>query len=106
MMQRIIKAGTKKAEQMLNGARHVEGRNLYEVYGSFSSAKAKAFEDCRRWCYETNGENFRITSHNSFSYSVAWEMDYVDPETGEVSRATRIETANNSYIVLHEKEVV
>ena len=62
-------------------------------------------DDRIRWYLEDNGDNFRIVSHNSFQFSVAWEMDYVDSETGEVSRATRIETASNSYIVLHEKEV-
>ena len=44
---------------------------------------------------ETNGYDFHICSHNSFQFCVAWE--YMNPETGEVM--TRIETANNTYIV-------
>jgi len=104
-MAQIIKAGTKKAEQMLRRASYCEGRDLYEVYGSVSSAKVHAMDDCLNWYRQDNGKNFRIVSHNSFSFSVAWEMEYVNPETGEVSDATRIETKSNSYIVLHEEEV-
>lgn len=101
-MSKIIKAGTKQAEQMLRRASYNEGRTLYEVYGSVSRAKVNAMDDCLRWYNEDNGKNFRIVSHNSFSFSVAWDFDYVNPETGEVIPATRIETSQNSYIVLKE----
>lgn len=102
-MSRIIKAGTKQAEQMLRRANIVEGRTLYEIYGKVSSAKMRAYEDCLAWYRHDNGKNFRICSHNSFSYSVAWELDWVNPETGEVIPATRIETSQNSYLVLRKE---
>ena len=97
----IVKAGTKKAENLLARANWNEGTELWQVYGNISSAKMKAMEDCKRWCHEDNGYNFRIISHNTFQFSVAWELEYVDEKTGEVFDATRIETASNSFIVLH-----
>lgn len=92
---KIINGATKRGQELLARARYNEGTELYHVYGNISSAKMKAMEDCRRWCYETNGRNFHIISHNTFQFSVAWEYD--NPETGELM--TRIETANNTYIV-------
>lgn len=95
----VVKANTKKAEELRARARYNEGRELYQVYGNVSSAKMKAMEDCKRWYLADKGENFRIISHNSFQFSVAWEFQWTNPESGEVIPATRIETASNSYIV-------
>ena len=91
-----IKKNTKKAEQMLARANYNEGYTLHEVYGNYSRAKENAYNYCLGLCYKENGYNFRIISHNTFSFSVAWEI--TNPETGEVI-ATRIETSNNSYYV-------
>lgn len=91
----IISGATKRGQELLARARYNEGTELYHVYGNISSAKMRAMEDCKRWYRETNGRNFRIISHNTFQFSVAWEYD--NPETGELM--TRIETANNTYIV-------
>lgn len=101
----VVKGSTVKGQNLLARARYNEGRELYHVYGSVSGAKMRAYEDCLRWYHETNGDNFRIISHNSFQFSVAWELtyEYVNPKTGEVTQeeATRIETSTNTYIVLH-----
>lgn len=90
-----ISGATKRGQELLARAKKNEGTELYHVYGKFSSAKAQAMADCRRWCYETNGYNFHIISHNCDYFSVAWNYD--DPETGELM--TRIETKFNTYIV-------
>ena len=85
----IIKATTKKGQTMLASAKNHEGSFLWQVYGKASQAKQNAWE----WCYnrfvDEGGRNFRIISHNTFSFSVAWETD----------KGTRIETANNSYLI-------
>lgn len=91
----IIKGSTKRGQALLARANHFEGTDLFDVYGRYSSAKASAMRDCRRWCEETNGYNFRIISHNTFGFSVAW--NYNIPETGEVM--TRIETPSSTYII-------
>ena len=84
-----IKANTKKGEIMLNNARTNQGTELYQIYSSYSTAKAKALEYCKALCNEENGYNFRIISHNSQTFSVAWETE----------QGTRIETAYNSYLI-------
>lgn len=95
----VIKGSTKRGQQLLARANHFEGTDLSDVYGRYSSAKASALRDCRRWCEETNGYDFRydfrIVSHNTFGFSVAWR--YNNPETGEVM--TRIETSSGTYII-------
>lgn len=92
---KVIRGNTAKGRNLLAMASSYEGTELYSVYGSYSSAKAKAMEDCKRWCKESNGYNFHITSHSAHNFTVAW--NYINTETGEVM--TRIETAWNTYIV-------
>lgn len=101
-MAQIIKAGTKRAKNLLACANWNQGTELRDIYASWSRAKEEAMLDCKRWKCEENGDNFRITGHNCNFFSVAWEMDWVDPDTGEVHRATHIETGRSSYIVLHD----
>ena len=92
-----IKATTKRGENMINRASYNEGFKLWDVYGKVSQAKQNAWEYCYSlFCKENGAINFRITSHNSFSFSVAW--DIINPETGELE-GVRIETAQNSYFV-------
>ena len=84
-----IKGTTKKGKEMIKKAQYNEGYSLNEVYGNYSHAKQKAWEDCLKMCIEENGESFHIISHNSFSFSVAWY----------VPQGLRIETSCNSYLV-------
>lgn len=92
----VIKANTKKAEQMLRRANYNEGYYLTDVYGSVSPEKCIGWEWCLNECKKDNGYNFRICSHNSFSFSVAW--DIVNPDTGEWI-ATKVKTSKNSYYI-------
>ena len=91
----IIKGSTKRGQALLARANHFEGTDLSDVYGRYSSAKASAMRDCRLWCEEMNGYNFRIISHNTFGFSVAW--NYTNKETGEIM--TRIETPSGTHII-------
>ncbi len=94
-MAKIIKGSTKMGQTLLARASRFEGTDLSDVYGRWSSAKASAMRDCRAWCDELNGYNFRIISHNGWGFSVAW--NYTNRETGEVM--TRIETPSCTYII-------
>jgi hypothetical protein len=85
----IIKANTAKGRTMLNNARANEGTELWQIYDTYSPAKRRSFEACKALCYNEGGCNFRIISHNTFGYSVAWET----------AEGTRIETAQNSYLI-------
>lgn len=84
-----IKASTKKGMAMLERASYNEGFKLWDVYGTVSQAKQNAWEYCLSLCNRENGTNFRIISHNTFSFSIAWD----------VADGVRIETAQNSYFV-------
>lgn len=87
----IIKATTKKGENMIASAKNFEGYTLNEVYGSYSAAKYHAFVDCVHMCQAENGKNFHICSHNTFGFSVAWEVE----------NGVRIETPKSSYLVTY-----
>lgn len=94
-MNKVISGVSKKGQELLRRAAHDEGTSLDDVYGRYSCAKAYAMQDCRKWYEETNGYNFRIISHNTSAFSVAW--NYVNMETGEIM--TRIETSCHTYII-------
>lgn len=91
----IINAKTSKGKNLLATSMRYEGYYLHEIYGNYSTAKAKAWD----WCYQQYlkdcdelGEdvcNFHICSHNVNTFSVSWDR----PD------GTRIETAYNSYLV-------
>lgn len=85
----IIKTTTKRGQNMLDRSNNWEGYNLREVYSSFSFAKERAWDYCRTLCRKEGGRNFRIISHNTFGFSVAWDI----PE------GVRIETPQNSYLI-------
>ena len=102
----IVKGSTKKGQDLIWRANHNLGDNIYKVYPSgVSQNKVQAMENCREWYNRSkNGRNLRIVSKSTYCFSVAWEMDfeYMDPKTGEITTesATRIETRDNTYIVL------
>lgn len=91
----IIKGTTKLGQRLLARANRYEGTELRHVYGRYSSAKEDAMQNCKEWCRQDKGYNFRIISHCSNFFSVAW--NYAEPNTGEIM--TRIETANHTYII-------
>lgn len=85
----IINANTKRASDFLRRASVSEGHSLRDVYATYSYEKAMSYRDCATKCAEEGGKNFRIISHNTFSYSVAWD----------IPGGVRIETAKSSYLV-------
>lgn len=88
---KTINSNTKKGKSMLEKACYYdEGFALNEVYSTYSQAKKEAWEYCLRKCNEENGNNFHIISHNTFGFSVAWY----------VKDGVRVETPNNSYLIL------
>ena len=88
------KMSSSKGNELYNKVRNNEGWNLSQIYGSYSAEKARAFDRCEKMFLESeNSYNFRIISHNTFQFSVAWN-DYIGDE-----EILRIETANNSYLV-------
>lgn len=56
------------------------GNSLSEVYGSYSSAKAAAWEHCESLCSDLEGHYLCITSANTFMFTAQFEFD--NPENG------------------------
>ncbi len=87
----IIKSTTKKGKAMIEAAKNNQGIFLDDVYGKHSPAKHHAWVDCFYKCSGENGKNFHICSHNTFGFSVAWEVE----------NGMRIETPKSSYLILN-----
>lgn len=56
------------------------GNNLDDVYGSYSAAKARAWERCKSLCVELDGYYLCVTSANTFMFTAQFEFD--NPENG------------------------
>ena len=89
---KTIKSTTKKGQSLIASAKRFDGYTLNEVYGSYSPAKYHAFVDCVYMAQAENGKNFHICSHNTFGFSVAWEVE----------NGVRIETPKSSYFVINQ----
>lgn len=64
--------------------------NLYKVYASFSTFKARAFRECENIRLNENAKSMGyIISHNSNYFTYAFKT----------SEGLRVETACNSYII-------
>lgn len=57
-----------------------KGNSLSDVYGSYSSAKAAAWEHCESLCRELGGYNLCVTSANTRAFTAQFEFD--NPENG------------------------
>lgn len=72
-------------------------KTLDDVYRSYSSKKAAAYEYCLMLCVKFNGERFCIASHNVNMFTV--DFDFPHPETGEMMHAHITPTANHAYYI-------
>ena len=85
----------KKGLQLARSSKRNEGFFLSDVYGRYSAKKAIAYDSCYAEYIAVKGTGFRIISHNSSFFSVAYEV--TDSTTGQV--ITVIITAYNRYYV-------
>lgn len=93
-MENFLKASTKAGSRWFLAAKNNEGYELSDIYDSYSVNKEKAYNWCLNQYNSTeNSENFRIISHNSNFFTVAWEEYGKEPKL-------HIETAKNSYVIL------
>lgn len=84
-----INANTKKGQYFVNAYNRSNYDSITDCYGRFSSAKACAENDCKRWMREENGWDFRILSFNCMQFTAGWMT----------ADGLRVETACNSYLV-------
>lgn len=69
-----------------------KGDRLDDVYGSYSTAKAAAWESCERLCDELDGYYLCITSANAFAFTAQFEFDNPDNGRPMVCRITPTRT--------------
>ena len=90
----LVKASTKRGQDLLDRADNYKGRELWDVYSSCSKDKRDAYDRCKRLQHEYKGSDFRIISANTWAFSVAFDGEY------ENEPATFIITKDNTYAVL------
>lgn len=52
-----------------------EGVCLSDIYDSYSVAKERAYNYCKRLCDEFDGWGFQIVAHNCQNFSVQFELE-------------------------------
>lgn len=74
-----------------------DATELWDVYGSFSTNKARAFNSCKELCKSLDGENLKIISHNCHIFTAGFT--FFNNETGAQSFAF-ITPLHDRYIEL------
>ena len=98
MANYIIKASTKRGQNLIARGSQWEGVTLGQVYDSWSASKDEAWDYCYNKYLDTpEHDAFSICSHNTFQFSVSWVGLY------EGENAMFLETASNSYVVLLDR---
>lgn len=89
---KTIKYTTKKGRELAHNYLGAQYENLYQVYGKYSTNKARAEEWCKKTMIQEGGQRFRIISWNTFNFTCGWRNP-----NGNI----RIETAENSYEIIN-----
>ena len=75
MTTKIIKAGTKQAERLLETWCNIAAWDIFGAYERPSIDKCRAWKMCRDICEHNNGTSLHICSHNTFSFTVGFDTD-------------------------------
>ena len=78
-------------------AMRLAGYTLDDVYERPSVHKRLAFDYCKRLCERYGGWDFRISSHNTMTFTVMF--DFQNPDTGELMRAVITRDYNRAYYI-------
>ena len=77
-----IKQQERNAKAHIRNYDRSTATSLSDVYGRFSTAKARAWEYCKDLCATSNGWGLKVISHNTNFFSAGFL--FTDPETGVV----------------------
>lgn len=83
---------TKKEQQMFENYITSKSTYLNDVYGTYSNAKEKAYEWCRKDMIAHNGEHPRIPTSNRMQFTYAFQYKADNGKT-----RMRYHTASNVY---------
>lgn len=73
-----MSAFVRQAENAYDRYLESEDDALYKAYGKFSKKKIEAWEDCRRLCYEYNGHDLKIITHNTYVFTAGFVYEDED----------------------------
>lgn len=91
-----VYTNTKRGQDLLNRANNDEGSTLESVYTSYSAEKGRVYNNIRTlYCTDAKATNFRICSHNTFTFTCAY-----DTVTETEERATLYFTHSNTYLII------
>ena len=91
----IVKASTSKGKRLLSLVTRCCWGSLANIYYTWSESKQQAFVDYLGEYYrDKNACRFGVGCPNSFGFSASWYCEY------EGKPAYRLETPNNSYVIL------
>ena len=97
---KVYKRENKNGQRILAMARYTRGYYLHDIYDNPSYDKKCAYDRCVEKYGVTPGHsNFRLCGYNTFSFTAAWDGQYIDKD-GVVHYATFVETKDNSYVVI------
>lgn len=71
------------------------GYTLGDVYGSYSVGKECAYRYCIELCDKYAGYDFRITSANTYTFTVSF--DFINPDDNRPMRAVITRCYNHAY---------
>lgn len=91
---KTLKASTSQGKRVVNMAIRCNSERLDELYKTYSSEKANAYNRCRELCAKENGYIFRIGNANTFGFTACWLVKR------EHFYELRVETKDNSYRVI------
>lgn len=84
-----INSTTKRGSRWIENYNRSTNKTLFDCYGRFSCAKARAERDCKNRMEREGGEDFRIISFNGFAFTCGWRAP----------GGLRVETSSGSYLV-------
>jgi len=56
--------------------------SLSDVYGKYSANKCRAFSYCKELCYQYDGSDLKIISHNVYIFTAGFQ--FIDKDTGVI----------------------
>lgn len=88
---------TKRNKGIIEAYRRSTDYGLYDVYSSFSSAKAKAWEYCKNLMAINNGRGLKVISANGFMFTAGFlfeenGVEYLMYITKTADTAIRLES--------------
>ena len=66
---------TKRNENIVRRYERSDKYELYQCYGSISSAKLKAWEYCKELCYKKSGTGLKVISYNGFQFTAGFKYE-------------------------------